>query len=133
MPTKFELIYIIDDDAIFVKITTRLLQLAGICDNFLVFKNGQEALDYIKPRLVNSEPLADMILLDINMPVMDGWEFLDNLKNVPNSEKLNINLISSSIDPVDIQKAESYDLIKNFLTKPISVDKVKSLSIVNNS
>jgi CheY-like chemotaxis protein len=133
MPRKFELIYIIDDDVIFVKITTRLLQLSGICDNFLVFKNGQEALDYIKPRLLHSEPLADMILLDINMPVMDGWEFLDNLQKVPNSDKLNINLISSSIDPLDIQKAESYDLIKNFLTKPISVDKLKSLSIVNNS
>ena len=132
MPKKYELIYIIDDDEIFIKITTRLLQLGGICDNFLVFKNGQEALDYIKPRLISSEPLADMILLDINMPVMDGWEFLDTLQTIPNSEKLNINLISSSIDPLDIRKAESYDLIKNFLTKPISIDKLKTLE-TNNS
>ena len=132
MPRKFDLIYIIDDDAIFTKITTRLLQLGGICDNFLVFKNGQEALDYIKPRIANSEPIADMIFLDINMPVMDGWEFLENLKTVPNSDKLNINLISSSIDPLDIEKAESYGLVKNFLTKPISVDKLKSLSTTNS-
>src|SRR5437868_2093303 len=128
MSKKLDLIYIIDDDEIFIKITTRLLQLGGICDNFLVFKNGQEALDYIKPRLENNEKLADMILLDINMPVMDGWEFLDVLETVPNSNKLNINLISSSIDPLDIQKAENYDLIKNFLTKPISVEKLKSFS-----
>lgn len=126
--SKLDLIYIIDDDEIFVKITTKLLQLAGICDNFTVFKNGQEALDYIKPRLQNSEPLANMTLLDINMPVMDGWEFLDNIQNEKNSEKLNINMISSSIDPLDIEKAKTYSLIQNFLTKPINIEKLKTLS-----
>ena len=125
MPKKFDLIYIIDDDAIFVKITTRILTSKGICEDFLVFKNGKEALDYIKPRLLKNEPMADIILLDINMPIMDGWEFLDNLQTIPQSEVLNINMITSSIDPLDMQKAESYSLIKNFLTKPISVDKLK--------
>jgi CheY-like chemotaxis protein len=125
MAKKFALIYIIDDDAIFVKITTRILMLKGICDEFLIFKNGKEALEYIKPRLLNNQSVADIILLDINMPIMDGWEFLDNLQTIRQSEFLNINMITSSIDPLDKQKAEGYPLIKNFLTKPISIDKLK--------
>lgn len=127
MPKRFELICIIDDDTIFVKLTARLLQLGGFSGEFLIFKNGKEALDYIKPKLLTLEPLPDLILLDINMPIMDGWEFLDNLQSVPNSETLNINMVSSSIAPSDIQKAESYQLVKNFLTKPISVEKLKDL------
>lgn len=71
----------------------------------------------------------DLIFLDINMPEMNGWKFLDELLSIPEMHfnRCKVIMLSSSIDIVDIQKSISYNMISNFISKPLTPDKLKSL------
>jgi CheY-like chemotaxis protein len=73
--------------------------------------------------------LPNYILLDINMPIMNGWEFLDEYKhqNIDPSGKSKIFIISSSVFSNDISKARSYPLVRNFISKPLSIEKIKEM------
>src|SRR5690606_3191853 len=100
--------YIIDDDDIYIFGIKKLIQIKQLCKNLLVFNNGQEAIDHIKSINSPHEEFPDIILLDINMPVMDGWEFLDEYAKInPQLKKsTTIYMVSSSINPQDIERAE---------------------------
>lgn len=130
MERKVEIACIIDDDPIYVFGTKRLMQMANFCESFLIFTNGKEALDKLKAIIVNGEVLPDIILLDINMPVMDGWDFLDEFTKIPSRKKINIYIVTSSIDPADVNKAKQYEYVSNYLVKPITFDKIKDLMLV---
>lgn len=119
-----DLTCIIDDDPIFVFGTKKLMQSAGICNNFLVYGNGKKALDSLKPMLENNEKIPDMILLDLNMPVMDGWQFLDELVKINPVQKINIFIVTSSIHNSDVQRAAEYKIINNYIVKPLQRDQV---------
>lgn len=90
------------------------------CKDLLVFHNGLEAINYIKPVLESAESLPDVILLDLNMPVMDGWQFLDEFVKLKLSKKITLYIVSSSIDEADHEKALSYEAVSHFYIKPIS-------------
>lgn len=111
---------IIDDDPVFVFGAKRIMEIADFCSNFLVFNNGEEALNNLKPIILSGETVPDVILLDLNMPIMDGWEFLDNFIKIDTEKKMLIYIVSSSIDPTDIIKAKSYKDLNNFIIKPIT-------------
>lgn len=129
MEKKVEIACIIDDDPIYVFGTKRLMQMANFCESFLIFTNGKEALDKLKAIIVNGEVLPDIILLDINMPVMDGWDFLDEFTKIPSRKKIIIYIVTSSIDPADVNKAKQYEYVSNYLVKPITFDKIKNLML----
>ena len=78
--------------------------------NINAAKNGFEALENLKQLHENKQTLPDIIFLDLNMPVLDGWQFLDELENLPFKNQLNIHLISSTIDLNEINKAKKYDI-----------------------
>lgn len=80
------------------------------------FSNGQSALD----KLGDEEP--SILFLDINMSEINGWEFLDRIKEKP---PYPIYLISSSIDPGDIRKAEEHPYVEAYLEKPLDIEKLK--------
>ena len=125
---KVDIACIIDDDPIFVFGTKRMMALANFCNNFMVFQNGEEAINYLKPIIQTKNfALPDIILLDINMPIMDGWQFLDEFTSIPNDKKITIYIVSSSIDPQDIARAKEYDTISNYLVKPITSEKLQSI------
>jgi len=125
---KVDIACIIDDDPIFVFGTKRMMTLANFCNNFMVFQNGEEAINYLKPIIQTKNfALPDIILLDINMPIMDGWQFLDEFTSIPNDKKITIYIVSSSIDPQDIARAKEYDTISNYLVKPITSEKLQSI------
>ena len=84
-------------------------------------RNGQVAIDHLAE---NGEHLPDMILLDINMPVMDGWDFLENFSEMAMSKDIPVVMLTSSINPDDIEKAKSHQLVKGFLSKPLNKDKL---------
>jgi len=124
---KIDVACIIDDDPIFVFGAKRMMELSDFCDSFMVFKNGQEALNSLKPIMIAGENVPDIILLDINMPIMDGWQFLDEFVNIESHKLLTIYIVSSSIDPVDINRAKHYKTISNYIIKPISTDTLKEI------
>ena len=124
---KADLTCIIDDDPIFVYGTKRMMQLANICTKFLVFSNGQEALDYLRPIMLSGENIPEIILLDLNMPVMDGWQFLEEFTEIKAKRPVTIYVVSSSIDPVDLTRAKNYSEITDYIIKPISQDRLREL------
>ena len=85
---KVNLTCIIDDDPIFVFGIKKVMELINFSDSIMVFKNGQEALDNLRPIILAKENLPDIILLDLNMPVLDGWQFLDEFIKIPCSKKI---------------------------------------------
>ena len=125
---KINTVCIVDDDDIYVRLTKRLIQSADFADNTLVFKNGLDAIKYIKENKAASEKLPDAILLDLNMPIMDGWQFLDEFSESPPEKNIAIYIISSSIDPVDLTKSKEYPVVKNYFTKPVQVNTLEEIN-----
>ena len=115
-------IWIIDDDPIYQTIISKIINKSNMFAMTCSFKNGQEALDKILNLNEDSVYFPDLILLDINMPVMDGWEFMDEMKKQQHHIKNNISIyvVSSSIAVEDKYKAQSYTNILGYLSKPIT-------------
>lgn len=120
---KVNCIFIVDDDPITVFGIKKMLKSVAICDDIQIFENGQEAIDAIVERYNQGETIPEAIFLDINMPIMDGWDFLDELIQMDIKEHIIINMITSSIDPLDYKKWNSFKdkcpYILNFKNKPI--------------
>jgi len=128
---KFKNGCIIDDDPISVFGIKKSMRDLDFCDNIIVYTNGQEALEGLTKTTQEGKKLPSIILLDINMPIMDGWEFLEDFVKIPNSntDEVTIFVISSSIDPRDFLKAKSFSVVNNYIIKPIfKKDLVKLLS-----
>jgi len=127
---KIDIACIIDDDPIFVFSAKKIMQMSNMCNGFLVFHNGHEALSNLKAIISkDSQSLPDVILLDLNMPIMDGWEFLEEFIKIPTQKEIIIYIVTSSVDPQDVIKARSYDKVSNYIIKPISMESLKSLMI----
>ncbi|WBL23605.1 response regulator [Zunongwangia sp. HRR-M8] len=124
---KIDLACIIDDDPIFVFSAKKIMELADFCNGFLVFGNGEEALNHLRALISSDKELPDVILLDLNMPVMDGWEFLENFIQIKSEKAITIYIVSSSVDPSDINKAKSYDHVNNYIVKPVTIDSLKKV------
>ena len=120
-------ICIIDDDPIFRFGTKKMMEKIQFSLNFLVYKNGKEAFDNLALKLQLNTNLPDVILLDLNMPIMDGWQFLEEFTKITNSERIPIYIVSSSVDSRDIAKAKSYDIVNNYIIKPFSLSGIKDL------
>lgn len=120
---------IIDDDSIYVFGLKKLIEIHDFCDNIYSFNNGEAALESLKEIMHTPEKLPDVILLDINMPVMDGWQFMDEfIKLKPELAKdITIYMVSSSIHSSDIDKADSYSDVSGYIVKPVSLDDLKKI------
>ncbi|MBC8766634.1 response regulator [Arenibacter sp. BSSL-BM3] len=128
---KIESSCIIDDDPIAIYGIKKSMKEIDFCNKIVIYNNGQDAIDGLNSMVEDGMELPSIILLDLNMPIMDGWEFLDDFIKIPNcnTEKVTIYIISSSIDPRDIIKAKNYSLVSNYILKPIkSNDLLKLLS-----
>lgn len=124
---KVDIAYIIDDDPIFVFGVKKIMELIGFCKTLMVFENGEEALRNLKTIISANKELPDIILLDLNMPILDGWQFLDEFVKVPCEKKIIIYIVSSSVNPEDLLKAKSYELVSDYIVKPVTVTKLKQV------
>lgn len=124
-------ILIIDDDEINNFIAARLINKIPVKTDIHTRLNGLEGLNYIKENLIAQENLPDIIFLDINMPIMNGWEFLDEFESLKSQIKKDVcvNMLSSSVYNDDITKAQMYTTVNKFISKPLTVDKIKELYI----
>lgn len=125
---KINTVCIIDDDPIFVYGTKILLNYNNsFCSNIIVHEDGKEALENLASLVKSKEKLPDIIFLDLNMPIMDGWEFLDEFVKLSTEDKPRVYVVSSSIDPNDIEKAKNYGIVNDFISKPLSDLKLSNL------
>jgi len=114
--------WLIDDDPIFVFALSKMLKRLDLFSEITVFENGKAALDAIEQ---DPSRLPDVIFLDLNMPIMDGWQFLEKIEGTQFVNKLEILVLSSTVDPHDIDRIGKHSKIKTFLPKPISLDKLQ--------
>lgn len=123
---KFKKVVVIDDDPISLLICERIIKKYNFSDKVTAFKNGVDALNYLKNSNIEDEHL---ILLDINMPDYSGWDFLDDFDQMMRHHEKNIiiAMLSSTFDPYDFEKANSYSSVNNFFTKPLTVENLFSL------
>lgn len=120
---KIKSICLVDDDHIQHLINKRIIK--DIDSTF-------EILDYVEPELalrdlVDGKIKPDLLLLDINMPIINGWNFLDRMKS--HGLKIEVQMLTSSIDPSDQQRSKSMDLVKGFLSKPLRKEVLKTILI----
>jgi CheY-like chemotaxis protein len=123
-------VLLVDDDEINNFISIKLIKKALLNTEIMACLNGKFAIDQLV-EIQRKDPakLPDYILLDINMPIMNGWEFLDEYKrlNIDPLGRTKIFIISSSVFSNDINKARSYPLVKDFISKPLNVNKIVEL------
>ena len=112
---------IIDDDSIFTYGFNKLIKRNGLFGRVMQFNHGLEAMNFLSSPQ-NITQLPDVIFVDINMPIMNGWEFLDRFEEIKSQIGKNIALymMSSSVDSRDINRAKSNPLLKDYLFKPIN-------------
>lgn len=123
--------YVIDDDKIYHFLLKNLFKQNSIDVNPVFFSNGQEAIDHLQ-QLPDGEIFPELILLDINMPIMDGWQFLDEFTKLVqhNGKSSTIFMISSSNDEHDIKKAKNYTgVVKDYLLKPICKEDLEKIFV----
>lgn len=130
--TPLKQLTLVDDDDVFVFLTTRMLEKYQLVDLIKIFDNGYEALVFIKENMDNIESLPDIILLDLSMPIMDGWQFLDEFVkiNPKIGKKITVFICSSSISPDDVARAKSINAVSDFIIKPMTKDKL--IEIIKN-
>lgn len=129
-------ILLVDDDEINNFISIKLIKKALVYAEIDACLNGSFAIEQLlEIQEKNPEELPDYILLDINMPIMNGWEFLDEYKRrgIDPQGKSKIYIISSSVFSNDINKAKSYKLVKDFVSKPLNIDKIRELFAVEKT
>jgi CheY-like chemotaxis protein len=119
-------IAVVDDDKIFQLITNKTLHTIEQVGTVWQFYNGEEALIYLQEHAGEPDQLPDILLLDINMPVVDGWTFLKDYLGLHDQlqKDISIHMVSSSIDPKDIERARSTPMVQEYIIKPITKDKI---------
>jgi PAS domain S-box-containing protein len=124
---KIKSVFLIDDDKITNFFHKNMLQKNSPFINICSFLKAKDALDMLKK--MGKNELPDLIFLDLNMPEMDGWQFLEALQQFPSDVKneLNVIILSSSIFEEDINQTQNYSLVRNFLSKPLSVNEWKKV------
>jgi two-component system chemotaxis response regulator CheY len=123
------IIALVDDDSIFQFTATRLLESSKLAQNILHFENGAEALTFLREKALQKEFLPDYLFLDINMPFVDGWMFLEDFTTLKSSlaKDISIYMVSSSIDPRDLNRAKGFSEVSDFIIKPISLEHFQKL------
>lgn len=119
-------ILIVDDDPTMLFLHSSLIVKSGISAEPVTFLNGQEAYEYLVAN--NAPDFAYLVLLDLNMPVMNGWEFLERVKDTELLSQLDIVIVTSSIDKADRQKAKHFEKVVAYITKPFfNLDEVRKI------
>jgi len=122
---NFDTILLIDDDEATNFLHKLIINESGICKNLIVIDSALDALDWLKNE---NNPTPNLIFLDINMPKMNGWEFLEEYITLPSIKRTNmvVVMLTTSLRPKDRKRADLIDEISNFMNKPLSKNKLNS-------
>ncbi|MFV8282741.1 response regulator [Christiangramia marina] len=121
--------FLIDDDQIFQFVTSKTLKKINPDVKVEKFTDGEHGIDRIKNSLDNQEGLPDVVLLDINMPFLNGWQFLNEFRSIEQKIKkeVHIYMVTSSDDPEDLEKAKQFSELSGYLIKPVTEDELEIL------
>lgn len=131
---KYHNVMLIDDNEIDNLINQKMIEASDICDNIFVHSGAKGAIEFLK----NIEKLAkgplelylpEVIFLDIDMPLMDGFQFLDEFEKLSDTIKINCKIImlTSSLNPQDMSKAKKNKYVLKYLNKPLTQDNLKKI------
>lgn len=128
----FETILCVDDDPITLMLCKKVIQKASFSKEVLFANNGQDAISILEKIKLdeNNQKFPEIIFLDLNMPVANGWDFLDYFKNKDSHiffKNTKVIILSSTIDPSDFSKSKQYEMVTHFLSKPINTDMLEKL------
>jgi len=119
---------VIDDDDINIFIIKKIVEKTGYDIDMVAKSNGQLAIDYVNDTLANNvDKFPNLILIDINMPVMNGWEFVEAYSTISGTPVADLYILSSSVYENDIEKTKSYPNVNGFISKPLSIERLTEL------
>lgn len=119
---KINLACLVEDDPVHIFLSKRYLEMSGYIENLMICENGKEAYDKLNAIFLAGEQLPELILLDLNMPVWDGWQFLKEFVKIPIKKSITIYILTSSISQEDREKAKAYSDISNYIVKPMTLE-----------
>jgi CheY-like chemotaxis protein len=124
---------LVDDDEMDNIIHQKIIESNKFSEKVMVFHTGREALAYLRKNAKSAENLPDLIFLDINMPIMDGFQFLEEFEHLDAQilDKCKIIMLTSSISPRDIDRAASNRYVKKYLNKPLHSRHLQAISLEN--
>ena len=119
----------VDNDEVYLFLMRKMIEKKYKGSKMLEFYNGLEAIEFIKENIHDTPLLPDIIFLDINMPVMDGWEFIESFARIKHkiTKPITIYMVSSSVDEADIERAKNIREISDFICKPMTIEKVNQI------
>jgi CheY-like chemotaxis protein len=120
-------IFLVDDDHIYQFTAKKTLETMGLAEQVSVFMNGASAIQYIKDNLANHDALPDVIFLDINMPVMDGWQFVQEFEQLEVAKPISVYMVSSSVDESDMKRSREFSVITDYIIKPVGRTRFQQL------
>ncbi len=128
--TPVKLVMLVDDNETDNFITKRIIEVTKFAEKIIVQNSGKNALEYLEANHTIPENIPELIFLDINMPIVDGFVFLIEFEALPESirEKCRIAILSSSSNKRDISKMIDNDYVLRFVTKPLSPDILNQIS-----
>lgn len=122
----------VDDDPITLMLCKKVIERVNYTKEVNTAKNGEDALEYFSELKINEIEPPELVLLDLNMPIMNGWELLDKYLELEFNlifTKTKFIVLSSTIDPSDIEKSKSYPMVIDFISKPITKDILAELKL----
>ncbi|MCV9389237.1 response regulator [Reichenbachiella ulvae] len=128
---KLKKVAVIDDDQVFQLIIKKQIEMNNFECEILSFFNGQEAFDFFQQNVGNEEALPELVMLDVNMPVKNGWDFLQDYQTLPSEmrSKIKLYMVTSSVIQSDIDKANDNENIISFVSKPITNEKLAEIFV----
>ncbi len=129
MKNKLKSILLVDDDDATNFLHKMVIKKLDCTEEIVVKNNGEEAITYLRTLKDGKYPQPNLILLDINMPVMNGWEFLQEYKKLDKNQMAEtvVTMLTTSLNPDDKERSFSLNEINDFMSKPLTVEMLKDL------